>query len=58
MASASEIESVRIIMMAARKTLAEYEARKDARDHKLHMILISAFRKASTKYLHLSAPKS
>lgn len=54
----SAVESARLSMMEARGVLEEYEARKDARDLKVHRILLSTFQKATTKYLRLSAPES
>lgn len=55
MTLSSEIETARLIMMQARKTLEDYEA-QGTRNPKVYGILLSAFKKASTKYLRLSAP--
>ena len=58
MAFPSEVETARLRMMEARKTLEEYEARKDARNSKVHSILLNAFKRATMKYLRLADPKS
>ena len=58
MASRSEIEDAKLKMLEARRVLEEYEARKNAKNNKVHAILRSAFERACSKYLKLSEKES